>query len=644
MFFKFKKYIIILVLILSLFTLTYGENLYDYDYLKIKVIKNTNIDLEYKNSKSFLDTLFYYSRFYPLSSNNSLYVNKVETNYNYEFINNTFIYKIKEEKEKYKIIENFTIEKVKYQPEVKEAKYKIENNEWTKFTGLIDIDNNIRKKASELAVGEDDTFEIAVNIAEWINKNIEYDLSSIELNPNVRSTWVFKNRKGVCKEITNLYISMLRSLGIPSRVVVGYSYTDEEIFDKNWQGHAWAEVLIDNKWVPFDVTYSQYGYVDPTHIEFSKLLDTTNLSKDYVKAKAYNLEITNFDRTIDFKILDKKKVNSENININLDFEKEMGIGSKTYFTLKIKNNNNFYKYLKLKLAVPEEIEAKKEKNIVLKPNEEKIVKWNFEVDDNLDENYIYTIPFIFYNDYFNISDKFIVSKKYKILDEEYKEDEDTKISYNKLEASCSSYYNKSYVYNCTIINKNNNILENYRICFNKNCFLENFYINEKKNFIEVSNLNSINFSYKINKIELKVKRPVLKYNYTLKNSYLFLNYSVINFNPVYFVRLKNNKNVLYYNNKSKDNLKIYLNETNLTLELLYKNNTILESKNITIKINKSKVEDESEKISKQNKNNNNNSNNNISHFKKNEEMKKKDRSFFEIFIDFLKSIFLKLFQ
>ena len=69
------------------------------------------------------------------------------------------------------------------------------------------------------------------------------------------ATWVYDNRQGVCDELTGLFISMLRELGIPARFVSGVSYTNLPEFAKPWGGHGWAEVWFpDVGWVPFDVT------------------------------------------------------------------------------------------------------------------------------------------------------------------------------------------------------------------------------------------------------------------------------------------------------------------------------------------------------------------------------------------------------
>lgn len=102
--------------------------------------------------------------------------------------------------------------------------------EFTKETELIDITPEIRNLATDLAKGEDDLYVVVFKLADWVNTNIEYDLSTVTAEANLPSSWVLKNREGVCDEMSNLFVSMVRSLGIPAKTVSGIAYTDSEQF------------------------------------------------------------------------------------------------------------------------------------------------------------------------------------------------------------------------------------------------------------------------------------------------------------------------------------------------------------------------------------------------------------------------------
>jgi transglutaminase-like putative cysteine protease len=64
----------------------------------------------------------------------------------------------------------------------------------------------------------------------------------------------FTLRRGVCQDITHVFISAARRLGIPARYVSGHFYRADGVVEQE-AGHAWAEVHVDDLgWVGFDAT------------------------------------------------------------------------------------------------------------------------------------------------------------------------------------------------------------------------------------------------------------------------------------------------------------------------------------------------------------------------------------------------------
>ena len=79
-----------------------------------------------------------------------------------------------------------------------------------------------------------------------------------------------------------MLIALNRALGIPARFISGVSYTNSDLFTEKWGPHGWAEVYFPGYgWIPFDVTYGEYGFVDPTHIRLKESLDATEASTSY---------------------------------------------------------------------------------------------------------------------------------------------------------------------------------------------------------------------------------------------------------------------------------------------------------------------------------------------------------------------------
>jgi transglutaminase-like putative cysteine protease len=64
----------------------------------------------------------------------------------------------------------------------------------------------------------------------------------------------FKLRRGVCQDVTHIFISAARRLGIPARYVSGHFYRTDGVVEQE-AGHAWAEIYVEDLgWVGFDAT------------------------------------------------------------------------------------------------------------------------------------------------------------------------------------------------------------------------------------------------------------------------------------------------------------------------------------------------------------------------------------------------------
>jgi len=62
----------------------------------------------------------------------------------------------------------------------------------------------------------------------------------------------FALKRGVCQDLTHIFISAARSIGIPARYIGGHFHRDDGVVDQE-AGHAWAEAFVpDLGWVAFD--------------------------------------------------------------------------------------------------------------------------------------------------------------------------------------------------------------------------------------------------------------------------------------------------------------------------------------------------------------------------------------------------------
>jgi transglutaminase-like putative cysteine protease len=85
-----------------------------------------------------------------------------------------------------------------------------------------------------------------------LNREMKFDT-----DPTVSTTTAaesFTLRRGVCQDLTHIYIAAARRLGFPARYVGGHFYRVDGVTEQD-AGHAWAEVFIEDLgWVGFDPT------------------------------------------------------------------------------------------------------------------------------------------------------------------------------------------------------------------------------------------------------------------------------------------------------------------------------------------------------------------------------------------------------
>src|SRR5436305_15187795 len=70
--------------------------------------------------------------------------------------------------------------------------------------------------------------------------------------PTTTAAESFKLKRGVCQDLSHIFIAVARSLGIPARYVGGYFHRNDGVIEQD-AGHAWAEAFVpDLGWVAFD--------------------------------------------------------------------------------------------------------------------------------------------------------------------------------------------------------------------------------------------------------------------------------------------------------------------------------------------------------------------------------------------------------
>ena len=390
---------------------------------------------------------------------------------------------------------------------------------YTKPSVTIDSDNNdIVRLASNLAKGEDDLYVAVFKIAEWTKNNIEYNLSTLTAEVSQKASWVLANKQGVCDELTSLFISMLRALGVPARFVSGIAYTDSPLFPEKWGPHGWAEVYFPGYgWIPFDVTYGEFGWVDPTHVKFKDSLDPDEPST-YYQWLGSNVDLRTKKLDIKANLLEKQGYSKILVNLEASpLKKAVGFGSYNLIEATIENPNNFYYATDVYLSKPREIKVigSETKSVLLLPGETKKVFWIVKVDDDLDGRYSYTFPIIastlnnvtsktsFVS---NIREDQVSFGDIEPIAKNLEEEKEKKYSGNVM-ITCEINKTEFYIYenasfSCDVKNSGNIFLSDVDVCFEDNC---------RKTDLGISQMG--NFTFKIDTSKIGFKNDAI----TLKN-------------------------------------------------------------------------------------------------------------------------------
>lgn len=127
---------------------------------------------------------------------------------------------------------------------------------------LFDKSADCTYKAAELCAGKDKTIDKIASVFVWVSDNITYDFdlaASVKSGYVPRPDAVLAKKSGICFDYASLMAAMLRSQGIPSRLVIGYASPD--IY------HAWNEVYTkETGWITPELLLKNSGYnlVDAT--------------------------------------------------------------------------------------------------------------------------------------------------------------------------------------------------------------------------------------------------------------------------------------------------------------------------------------------------------------------------------------------
>jgi transglutaminase-like putative cysteine protease len=136
---------------------------------------------------------------------------------------------------------------------VKDAVERFPPELFLRETSLTQADSSISDfAAATRADARGDNLALLHALLAALNREITFDTDPTHSATTAAET--FKLRRGVCQDITHIFVAAARSLGIPARYVGGHFHRVDGVTSQE-AGHAWAEAHVENLgWVGFDPT------------------------------------------------------------------------------------------------------------------------------------------------------------------------------------------------------------------------------------------------------------------------------------------------------------------------------------------------------------------------------------------------------
>jgi hypothetical protein len=134
-----------------------------------------------------------------------------------------------------------------------------------------DFPATVEALAQEIARSATNPYDKAAGVTDWLRRNITYQRVTESPPPGVEPVewFLFTSKTGFCDYYASAAVLMLRSLGVPARMAVGYaSGTYDPDTDRYYisaaDSHSWPEVYFPGYgWVEFEPTVSQPELVRP---------------------------------------------------------------------------------------------------------------------------------------------------------------------------------------------------------------------------------------------------------------------------------------------------------------------------------------------------------------------------------------------
>lgn len=137
-----------------------------------------------------------------------------------------------------------------------------------------DFSHRVRQLAEQITLDQPNSYEKAAAITDYLRREMKYSerISTAPAGSDPIEWFLFEGKEGFCNYYASAEVLMLRSVGIPARLVAGFSQGEKSetgtIFTvRDSNAHAWPEVYFPGLgWVEFEPTANQDPLARPVGI------------------------------------------------------------------------------------------------------------------------------------------------------------------------------------------------------------------------------------------------------------------------------------------------------------------------------------------------------------------------------------------
>ncbi|AUI57462.1 DUF3488 and transglutaminase-like domain-containing protein [Amycolatopsis sp. BJA-103] len=172
------------------------------------------------------------------------------------------------------------------------------------FTLVENVDPRVVAKAKQLTENESNNFDKAQAIWSFFTaqNGFVYDTKTADAtDSDALADFILNGKRGFCEQFASAMAVMLRAVGIPSRVAIGFTSgtpKGDHLSISSEDAHAWVEVYFQTKgWVSFDPTPLVDGRaVVPPYLQTDTSSSATNDTQEVPSAPASSAPATGTPR------------------------------------------------------------------------------------------------------------------------------------------------------------------------------------------------------------------------------------------------------------------------------------------------------------------------------------------------------------